>query len=105
MLLAKADTIQPRDLHLEFNAGKNIIEEGPALTFREAQIQNLRKALQAENGNIARTAARLEMTRSSLYNKLKTFGISAHEYQNGQKAPHSVKEEEPGDRRAQATSR
>jgi DNA-binding NtrC family response regulator len=80
VLLAQNETVGPNDLHLESNAN-NFTNDGPMLTFREAQGQHIQRALQAEGGNIARTAARLGMTRSSLYNKIKTFGIRAREYQ------------------------
>jgi len=80
VLLAKGDAIEPGDLHLDFSA-ERVTDNGSALTFREAQSLHIRNALRVENGNIARTAIRLGMTRSSLYNKLKTFGISAQTYQ------------------------
>jgi len=83
ILLARKETIEPHDLHLEF-ADRGTPGTDSALTFREAQKLHIQKVLKAENGNIARTAARLEMTRSSLYNKLKTFGIHAHDYQKSQ---------------------
>jgi DNA-binding NtrC family response regulator len=75
VLLAREDTIQPRDLHLEFRA-EVALDNEPTLTFKEVQRLHLQKALSAERGNVARAAIRLGMTRSSLYNKLKTFGIT-----------------------------
>jgi DNA-binding NtrC family response regulator len=81
VLLARGDTIEPMDLHLDFKA-EIVAQTDSKLTFREAQSRHIRTALRAECGNIARTATRLGMTRSSLYNKLKTFGISAASYQD-----------------------
>jgi DNA-binding NtrC family response regulator len=104
VLLAKGDSIQPRDLHLEFNVETGNHDE-PALTFKEAQTAHIRKALQAENGNIARTAVRLGMTRSSLYNKLKTFGISVQGCQTPRKPASTISEEQPGDLHVRTTSR
>ena len=83
VLLAKEDTIQPRDLQLEFKP-EEVFEDGSALTFKEAQSLHIQKALRAEGGNIARASIRLGMTRSSLYNKLKAFGVSAANYHNDQ---------------------
>jgi len=81
VLLAREDVIQPTDLHLDFKA-EIIAQTDSTLTFREAQSRHIQTALQAEGGNIARTATRLGMSRSSLYNKLKTLGISAARYQD-----------------------
>jgi transcriptional regulator of acetoin/glycerol metabolism len=45
------------------------------LTLLEAQRQHIQKALDTEGGNVARAAARLGVTRATLYNKMKTFAI------------------------------
>jgi DNA-binding NtrC family response regulator len=95
VLLAKGDTIQPRDLQLDF-ASRNV-DDGVVLTFKEAQTLHIRKALQAENGNVARTATRLGMTRSSLYNKLKSLGIRAQSYQADRKIEVSANQGGSGD--------
>jgi DNA-binding NtrC family response regulator len=73
VLLASADTIQPRDLRLEYVSA--VPEDDAQLTFREAQRLHIQKALNVERWNVAKAATRLGMTRSSLYNKIKTFGI------------------------------
>ena len=76
VLLANEDAIQPRDLRLE---QVSVMPEDDAdeskLTFREVQRLHIEKALTTERWNVARAATRLGMTRSSLYNKIKTFGI------------------------------
>jgi DNA-binding NtrC family response regulator len=76
VLLATGETIRPRDLHLEFNR-EVAADDGLRLTLREAQRMHIQKALDAERGNVARAAVLLGLTRSSLYNKMKTFGITA----------------------------
>jgi DNA-binding NtrC family response regulator len=73
VLLASGDTIQPRDLRLEQVSAAT--EDDSQLTFREAQRLHIQKALNVERWNVAKAATRLGMTRSSLYNKIKTFGI------------------------------
>ena len=81
ILLASGDTIKPRDLHLEFEEKALGNEDGAQLTLREVQQLHISRALNAEQGNIARTAGRLGITRSALYNKIKTFGLN---HQNDQ---------------------
>jgi DNA-binding NtrC family response regulator len=75
VLLATGDTIRPKDLHLEFKSAAAVNEESQ-LTLREVQRIHIQKALDAERGNVASAAVRLGLTRSTLYNKMKTFGIS-----------------------------
>ena len=75
VLLAPGDTIRPRDLHLEFQA-EVAADNGHNLTLRDVERLHIQKALDAQRGNVARAATVLGVTRSSLYNKLKTFGIS-----------------------------
>ncbi len=75
VLLATGETIRPKDLHLEFKS--EVAADGESqLTFREIQRLHIQKVLDAERGNVARAAARLGLTRSTLYNKMKTFGIN-----------------------------
>jgi transcriptional regulator of acetoin/glycerol metabolism len=81
VLLATGESIRPRDLHLEFNR-EVAADDGLRLTLREAQRMHIQKALDAERGNVARAAVLLGLTRSSLYNKMKTFGITALRSQN-----------------------
>jgi transcriptional regulator with PAS, ATPase and Fis domain len=76
VLLSAGETIRPRDLHLEFKE-QAATENGPELTLSEVQRQHIQKTLEAERGNVARAASRLGVTRSTLYNKMKTFAISA----------------------------
>lgn len=82
VLLATGETIRPGDLHLEFHGKAPVNGDEPLLTFREIQRLHIQKALTAERGNVGRAAARLEMTRSTLYNKMRTFGINPRSYQN-----------------------
>jgi DNA-binding NtrC family response regulator len=82
VLLATGDTIRPVDLHLELHGEAPVNGEGSQLSFREVQRLHIQKALSAERGNVGRAATRLEMTRSTLYNKMRTFGINPRSYQN-----------------------
>jgi len=81
VLLATGDTIRPRDLHLEFNREAATGNESQ-LTLREVQRTHIQKALDTARGNVARAAVLLGLTRSSLYSKMKTFGIATVRAQN-----------------------
>jgi DNA-binding NtrC family response regulator len=74
VLLAPGESIQPRDLRLEYVSSSPEQDESPR-TFRESQRFHIEKALTVERWNVARAASRLGMSRSSLYNKIKTLGI------------------------------
>jgi DNA-binding NtrC family response regulator len=74
VLLASGETIQPRDLRLEYTPAAPQ-EDDSRLTFREVQRLHLERVLTGEQWNVSRAALRLGMTRSALYNKIKTFGI------------------------------
>jgi DNA-binding NtrC family response regulator len=80
VLLAKGDTIQPKDLRLEYSTDAPEVEaaDDSRLTLREAQRIHIQKTLTLERGNIARAASRLGLSRSSLYNKINTYGIEHH---------------------------
>lgn len=78
-LLATGDAVRIHDLHLEFD-GRAVqpgAEEGGGElhTLSEMEDIHIRRMLAAEKGNIARAAVRLGIARSSLYNKIKVYGI------------------------------
>ncbi len=81
VLLATGETIRPRDLHLEFK-NEVAVDGESQLTLREIQRLHIQKALDAERGNVVRAAVRLGLTRSTLYSKMKTFGINTLRIQN-----------------------
>ncbi len=78
VLLASGETVCPRDLHLELHEKASANGDESSLTFKEIQRLHIQRALTTERGNVARASVRLGMTRSALYNKMKTFGISHH---------------------------
>jgi DNA-binding NtrC family response regulator len=75
VLLASGETIQSRDLHLEFEEGMPVQGGDSQLTLKEMQRLHIQRALTAEHGNVVRAAVRLGMTRSTLYNKIRTLRI------------------------------
>jgi DNA-binding NtrC family response regulator len=74
-LLAAAEVIHPKELRLELHENAAIEGNEPVITFREMQRLHIQKALAAERSNVSRAAARLGLTKSTLYNKIKTFRI------------------------------
>jgi DNA-binding NtrC family response regulator len=74
-LLADGEIIRSKDLHLDVQASPAVNGDETMLTFKEIQRLHIQRALTAESSNVSRAAARLGMTRSSLYNKIKAFGI------------------------------
>jgi len=76
VLLANGEAIRARDLNLEFREQASTEDDESHLTWKEMERRHVQRALVAEHGNVARTAVRLGMPKSSLYYKLKTFGFS-----------------------------
>lgn len=75
VLLCSGDIVQTSDLQFDF--GAPIPGDNDALmTLQELQRAHIGRALTTERGHIGRAALRLGMSRSALYNKIKTFGIS-----------------------------
>jgi DNA-binding NtrC family response regulator len=76
VLLATGETIQPRDLHLEYVAETptDDVDES-RLTLKDIERLHIQRALTLERWNVARAATRLGMSRSTLYNKINVFGI------------------------------
>jgi len=76
VLLATGDSVRPHDLHLEFEDSLPAGGDESLMTLQELHQLHIRRVLTAERGNVARTAVRLGVSRASLYNKMKAFGIS-----------------------------
>lgn len=75
VLLASGEAIQSKDLHLEFDEGMPAQGNDSQLTLKEIQRLHIQRVLTAERGNVVRAAVRLGMTRSTLYNKIKTLRV------------------------------
>ncbi len=77
VLLSGAPVLSHRDLHLPRESS------GPAgaaeldLTLEQLERLHVERVLQAEGGHVERAAQRLGVPRSSLYQKLKRFGLSS----------------------------
>ena len=73
-LLSEGDQLEIRDLRFEDQLHADSESFGE-VTLEELEIQHIERTLRQENGQVARTAERLGIPRSTLYQKLKKFGI------------------------------
>ena len=53
-----------------------LCREAGDVTLKAAEIQEIARALQAEGGRVERAAQRLGVPRSSLYQKIRKYGIA-----------------------------
>lgn len=77
ILLSQADRIEPGDLM--FERGAESLGSGDAfashLTLGQVERRYIERILTEEGGNVVRTARRLDIPRSTLYEKLRRFGL------------------------------
>ena len=59
----------------QLSSRKTEISEKNISTLEEMEVQMIRKALDACAGNLSAVAAQLGITRQTLYNKMKKFGL------------------------------
>jgi DNA-binding NtrC family response regulator len=67
--------LRRQDLRFELPARKELSEEWGNLTLTELEHRYIAKVLNEEQGNVDRAAKRLEIPRSSLYQKIKRYNI------------------------------
>lgn len=76
-LLCEQGVVTPRDLRF---APFGVVEapvQGTHLTLEEMERQYIERVLREEGGRVAQAALRLDVPRSTLYQKIKTYGIQA----------------------------
>jgi transcriptional regulator with PAS, ATPase and Fis domain len=73
-LLSSASVLEPGDLGFDFDQAAPDPLAG--LTLRDAERRLIEQALAQERGHVERAAARLGISRSSLYQRLQKYGIS-----------------------------
>ncbi|MGH8501399.1 MAG: sigma-54-dependent transcriptional regulator [Gammaproteobacteria bacterium] len=76
-LLSNSDTLKRRDLRFEETAWSDANMPDLDLTLLEVERLHIERVLGAEQGHVDRAAARLGIPRSSLYQKIKRYGIAA----------------------------
>jgi DNA-binding NtrC family response regulator len=73
-LQSSASVLEPQDLGFDFER-KTAVDALSGLTLREAEKRLIERALAEEGGRVDRAAARLGISRSSLYQRIQKFGI------------------------------
>ena len=75
VLLSRQGRLEVRDLRFDSvpseGAGYNL-----DLTLNELERQHIERVLAAEGGSVVRAAKRLQIPRSSLYQKMKRYGLT-----------------------------
>lgn len=77
LLLSSSDTLHPQDLRFEPGTAIESATEGVTLTLTELERLHIKRVLTEESGHVERAAARLGVARSSLYYKIKRYGLSS----------------------------
>jgi DNA-binding NtrC family response regulator len=79
LLFAEGNVLLPADLSLTFRgAPLNGAFDDLSLTLEQVERNHIVRVLEAEHGYVERAAARLGVPRSSLYQKIKRYGIPVH---------------------------
>ena len=79
VLLTDHDLLGPDDFAFEVPAGGGggSSDDGADLTLDELERRQIERVLSAQGGRVAEAAKRLGIPKSTLYQKLKKFGITA----------------------------
>jgi len=75
VLLCDGTTLEPRDLRFEMPSNGAASGWDTRLTLEELEKLHIERVLQEEHGKVESAARRLGIPRSSLYQKIKRFGI------------------------------
>ncbi|HMZ81276.1 MAG TPA: sigma-54 dependent transcriptional regulator [Acidobacteriota bacterium] len=79
VLLSNSSVLQVKDFRFEAYTNLPATDETLHMTLDELECFHIERILQAEQGRVERAAQRLGVPRSSLYQKLKRFGIQKPE--------------------------
>ncbi|MFT4132975.1 sigma-54-dependent transcriptional regulator [Labrys sp. (in: a-proteobacteria)] len=74
-LLCEHDRIMPHDLRFNLMLGGTLACPDTNLTLEEVERQHIERVLAEEEGRVAQAALRLAVPRSTLYLKIKSYGI------------------------------
>jgi DNA-binding NtrC family response regulator len=75
VLLSRRDTLTREDLRFDAPLGPAVVADESNLTLNEVERRHIERVLRQEGGHVDRTAKRLGVPRSTLYQKLKQYGI------------------------------
>ena len=77
LLFGEGAALSARDFHFEQGSGAAAAAgDDIDLTLKEVEIRHIRRVLEAEGGHVERAAARMEIPKSSLYEKIRRYGIA-----------------------------
>lgn len=77
-LLNGGRTVTERDLHFEIDVPLPASPKGPILTLEDMERHYIEEVLSLEGGRVEPAAKRLGVPRSSLYHKIKQYGIKTN---------------------------
>ena len=77
VLLAAGETLLIDDLRFEGTRPPGDLDDSACLTLEELELRHVVRVLKEEGGHVGRAAARLGVPRSTLYQKIKRYGITA----------------------------
>jgi DNA-binding NtrC family response regulator len=75
LLLSDGNVLERHDLRFEMAGGAGDGGWDTSLTLRELERQHIERVLAEENGHVESAARRLDVPRSTLYQKLKDYGL------------------------------
>jgi DNA-binding NtrC family response regulator len=76
LLFGDGAVLTGRDLHFDSGAeSASPPSEDLDMTLKDLEIRQIRRVLEAENGNVERAASRLDIPKSSLYEKIRRHGV------------------------------
>jgi len=77
VLLATGSTLHRKDLPFDPGGSEAVDDEGDPLTLAEMEKRHIERVIRMENGRVEEAAKKLGIPRSSLYEKLKRYGLSS----------------------------
>lgn len=72
VILCDGSSLKPSDFIFRSNVGNDVVLNG---TLEEVELRLITKAINANNGNMSAAANQLGVTRQTLYNKLRKYGL------------------------------
>lgn len=75
VILAESDVVSPDDLFLKRSSAKTQNKKEVNPSFNDIERDIIRRALLRNNGNMVTTARELGVTRQTIYNKIKRYGL------------------------------
>ncbi len=76
VVMAKGGSLTLKDLPKDIREAQSVPAPGKiVLNRKESEIENIRRALTQTNGNQSKAAALLGVTRKTLFNKIKRYGL------------------------------